>query len=39
LTDCAHVHQVVLDKAAIQADLDAGHSEMTVLSDGERRAR
>jgi hypothetical protein len=38
-TDCAHVHQVVLDKTEIQADLDAGHCEMTVLADGERRAR
>jgi len=36
-TNCVHVHQVVLDKAEVKADLDAGHAEMVVDGAGERR--
>ena len=35
--NCDHVLQGVLDKADIQADLDARHAEVVVLPTGERR--
>jgi len=36
---CDHLHQVVVDKADVQADIDAGHAAMIVGPGGERRAR
>ncbi len=37
--DCAHVHQVVIDKTQVQADIDTGRVEMIVGADGDRRPR
>ena len=34
--NCDHVQKVLLEKHELQADIDAGHTEMTVKSDGER---
>ncbi len=36
---CDHLRQVVLEKSAIQDDLDAGHADMVVLAAGVRQAR
>ncbi len=33
-TNCPHVHQAVVDKTEIQADLDAGHTEVTIPRQG-----
>ena len=34
--NCAHVHQLVIDKAGIEDDLDAGHTEIVLQATGER---
>lgn len=34
--NCSHVHQVVVDKAEIQADIHSGHTEMMLDATGKR---